>query len=291
MSSHPPRRLVLLCVLAAALGLASGGTAWVLIKFIAILTNLALFHQWGTTLPSFADLPIGPGVVLAAVAGAVVVTLLARWSPIIRGHGIPEAMEAVLTKRSKVAPRTAVAKPASAAVAIGTGGPFGAEGPIIVTGGALGSLFGQVVARVGERAQDPAGLRRGRWHGRHVRHAARRGGAGHRAAAVRVLGSRASSRSRGDERGRRRARAALRQRAAVHGARPQVHRPRPAPTVRRARAGLRPAWPCSSPAACSPSRACSAGCRSARPGTRWWGPWCGRRSACWCRVPWVSATT
>ena len=56
---------MLLCVLAAALGLASGGTAWVLIKFIAILTNLALFHQWGTTLPSFADLPIGPGVVLA----------------------------------------------------------------------------------------------------------------------------------------------------------------------------------------------------------------------------------
>ena len=63
----------------------------------------------------------------------------------IRGHGIPEAMEAVLTKQSRIAPRTAVAKPISAAIAIGTGAPFGAEGPIIVTGGALGSLIGQVI--------------------------------------------------------------------------------------------------------------------------------------------------
>ena len=73
------------------------------------------------------------------------VTLLAKWSPVIRGHGIPEAMEAVLTKQSRIAPRTAVAKPVSAAVAIGTSAPFGAEGPIIVTGGALGSLLGQVI--------------------------------------------------------------------------------------------------------------------------------------------------
>ena len=79
------------------------------------------------------------------MAGGPVVTLLARWSPIIRGHGIPEAMEAVLTRPSRVAPRTAVAKPLSAAIAIGTGGPFGAEGPIIVTGGAIGSLVGQVI--------------------------------------------------------------------------------------------------------------------------------------------------
>ena len=79
------------------------------------------------------------------MAGAAVVTLLARWSPIIRGHGIPEAMEAVLVRRSRIAPRTAVAKPLSAAIAIGTGGPFGAEGPIIVTGGAIGSLVGQVI--------------------------------------------------------------------------------------------------------------------------------------------------
>src|SRR4029077_19699143 len=79
------------------------------------------------------------------VIGAFVVSLLAKWSPVIRGHGIPEAMEAVLTGQSRIAPRAAVAKPLSAAVAIGTGGPFGAEGPIIVTGGALGSLIGQLI--------------------------------------------------------------------------------------------------------------------------------------------------
>ena len=135
--------MLVLCVLAAGLGLVAGGTAWILIKGIAVLTNLALFHRWGTTLPNFADLPIGPGVVIAAVLGATAVTLLARWAPIIRGHGIPEEMDAVLTRRSRVSGRTAIAKPLSAAIAIGTGGPFGAEGPIIVTGGALGSLTGQ----------------------------------------------------------------------------------------------------------------------------------------------------
>src|SRR5205807_9466690 len=77
--------------------------------------------------------------------GGFVVSLLAMWSPVIRGHGIPEAMEAVLTKQSRISPRAALAKPLSAAIAIGTGGPFGAEGPIIVTGGALGSLIGQVI--------------------------------------------------------------------------------------------------------------------------------------------------
>jgi H+/Cl- antiporter ClcA/CBS domain-containing protein len=82
---------------------------------------------------------------VAAIAGARVVALLARWAPVIKGHGIPEAMEAILTKESRIQPRAAIAKPLSAAVAIGTGGPFGAEGPIIVTGGALGSLLGQVV--------------------------------------------------------------------------------------------------------------------------------------------------
>jgi H+/Cl- antiporter ClcA len=79
------------------------------------------------------------------VGGGLAVGVLAKWSPIIRGHGIPEAMEAVLTRQSRIAPRTAVAKPLSAAIAIGTGGPFGAEGPIIVTGGAMGSLLGQVL--------------------------------------------------------------------------------------------------------------------------------------------------
>src|SRR5438067_9432601 len=141
----PPRRLVLLSVLAAALGVAGGAAAYVLVHLIALLTNLTLLHRFGWKLPSFAHHHPGPWVIPAALAGGFLVSLLARWSPVIRGHGIPEAMEAVLTKQSRIAPRAAVAKPLSAAIAIGTGGPFGAEGPIIVTGGSLGSLVGQLV--------------------------------------------------------------------------------------------------------------------------------------------------
>jgi chloride channel protein, CIC family len=144
-SVHPHRRLFVLCGLATLLGLAGGGAAWVLLHLIRLLTNLALLHRWSWADTDLGDLDRTPWVVLVAVAGAGVVALLARWAPVIRGHGIPEAMEAVLTKQSRIAPRTAVAKPLSAAVAIGTGGPFGAEGPIIVTGGALGSLVGQVL--------------------------------------------------------------------------------------------------------------------------------------------------
>jgi CIC family chloride channel protein len=141
----PPHRLLLLSVLAALLGLAGGVAAYALLHLIGLLTNLALFHRFGWTVPSFRDLPRNFGLILAAVGGGFVVSLLAVWSPVIRGHGIPEAMEAVLTKQSRISPRAALAKPLSAAIAIGTGGPFGAEGPIIVTGGALGSLIGQVV--------------------------------------------------------------------------------------------------------------------------------------------------
>jgi chloride channel protein, CIC family len=140
-----PGRLVFLSVLATALGLAGGAAAWLLIRLIALLTNAALLHQYGWDLPSFRHFHPGPDLLLVAMAGGLVVALIARWSPVIRGHGIPEAMEAVLTRHSRISPRAAVAKPTSAAVAIGTGGPFGAEGPIIVTGGALGSLVGQVI--------------------------------------------------------------------------------------------------------------------------------------------------
>lgn len=99
----------------------------------------------GWEIPSFAALEPGPRIVIAAVVGGTVVALLARWSPIIRGHGIPETMEAILTRQSRIPPRAALAKPLSSAIVIGTGGPFGAEGPIIVTGGSLGSLLGQVL--------------------------------------------------------------------------------------------------------------------------------------------------
>ena len=139
------RRLLFLSILAALLGAAGGGAAWVLLRLIALLTNFALFHRYGWELPSFRTLAASPWIVVAAVAGALAVSLLAKWAPVIRGHGIPETMEAVLLRQSRIAPRAALAKPLSAALAIGTGGPFGAEGPIIVTGGALGSLVGQVL--------------------------------------------------------------------------------------------------------------------------------------------------
>ena len=124
-----------------------------------------------------------------------VVTLLALWAPVIRGHGIPEAMEAVLTRQSRVAPRTAIAKPISAADRHRHGRPFGAEGPIIVTGGAIGSLLGQVLpVSPTERKILLACRRRGR-HGGHVRRPAGRRRARDRAAAVRVLDAARSSRS------------------------------------------------------------------------------------------------
>jgi H+/Cl- antiporter ClcA/predicted transcriptional regulator len=131
--------------LAAGLGLAGGVAAWALIHLIALITSLALFGRVAWQLPSFSTLEPGPQVVVAAALGGLLVSALAKWSPVIRGHGIPEAMEAVLTRQSRISPRAAVAKPLSAAVAIGTGGPFGAEGPIIVTGGAIGSMIGQII--------------------------------------------------------------------------------------------------------------------------------------------------
>ena len=141
----PTRRLVLLTGLATLLGLAGGGAAWVLLHLITLLTNLLVLHQWSAETRSLAGLHPGWSLYAAAVGGALVISAMAKWAPVIRGHGIPEAMEAVLTKQSRISPRTALAKPISAAIAIGTGAPFGAEGPIIVTGGSVGSLLGQVL--------------------------------------------------------------------------------------------------------------------------------------------------
>src|SRR3954468_8017110 len=146
MIAHFSRhRLLLLSGLAVLIGLAGGAAAWVLIRLIRLFTNIALFHSFSIVQHATTDLDPGWWIVIPAVIGAVLISLLAKWSPIIRGHGIPEAMEAVMTRQSRVAPRTAIAKPLSAAIAIGTGAPFGAEGPIIVTGGSLGSLLGQVL--------------------------------------------------------------------------------------------------------------------------------------------------
>src|SRR5579864_316805 len=138
-------RIVLVSFLAAAIGLVAGIVAFVLYKLIGLFTNLFFFHRWSADFTSARFHHLGPWVILVPVVGGIIVGIMAKYgTPKIKGHGIPEAMEAVLVNRSRIAPRVAILKPISAAIAIGTGGPFGAEGPIIQTGGALGSLVGQV---------------------------------------------------------------------------------------------------------------------------------------------------
>jgi len=139
-------RLLLVSVLAAIIGIGAGVIAFLLYHLIAIFTNLFFFQRFSTELPSLQDNHLGLLVIVVTVLGGLVVGVMAKYgSDKIRGHGIPEAMEAVLTNRSRIAPKVAILKPISAAIAIGTGGPFGAEGPIIQTGGAVGSIIGQVI--------------------------------------------------------------------------------------------------------------------------------------------------
>jgi CIC family chloride channel protein len=139
-------RLALVSFLAAGIGLIAGLVAYVLYKLIGLFTNLFFFHEWSTTFKSVGSHHLGAWVILVPVIGGLVVGVMAKYgSSKIKGHGIPEAMEAVLTNRSRIEPKVAILKPISAAIAIGTGGPFGAEGPIIQTGGAIGSLVGQVL--------------------------------------------------------------------------------------------------------------------------------------------------
>src|SRR3989442_1765327 len=137
-------RLITLSVMAALVGVISAFVALALVRLIGLFTNLAYFHRFATSLVS-PDAS-GPGLwsLPIPVVGGLIVGLLARYgSEKIRGHGIPEAMEAILIGRSRIEARVAVLKPLSSAIAIGTGGPFGAEGPIIATGGAFGSVFAQ----------------------------------------------------------------------------------------------------------------------------------------------------
>jgi chloride channel protein, CIC family len=138
------RRLLVLSAMAIFTGSFGAGAAWVLLKLIALVTNFAYFHVYSTATSYLSHARLGPGSILIPVIGGLIVGLMARYgSQKIRGHGIPEALEAILIGQSRIEPKIAVLKPLSSAIAIGTGGPFGAEGPIIMTGGALGSLFAQ----------------------------------------------------------------------------------------------------------------------------------------------------
>ena len=139
-------RMVTVSLLAAGVGVLAGFVAFALYKLIGLFTNLVFYHRWSAEFLSARHNHLGPWVILMPVIGGIIIGFMAKYgTDKIKGHGIPEAMEAVLTNRSRIQPRVAILKPISAAIAIGTGGPFGAEGPIIQTGGALGSLVGQVL--------------------------------------------------------------------------------------------------------------------------------------------------
>ena len=143
-------RVVLVSALAIALAVGATLIARGLTTLIGFVTNLAFYGRVSTAFVSPADNHLGLAVIAVPAVGGIIVGVMARWgSQAIRGHGIPEAMEQVLLNQSRIPPRLTFLKPLSAAVAIGTGGPFGAEGPIIATGGALGSLLGQLLAMTG----------------------------------------------------------------------------------------------------------------------------------------------
>src|SRR6202050_2190992 len=134
-------------LLAALVGVLAGLIAYVLYDLIALFTNLTFYHVVSIHFRSPEQTRIGPWIILMPVVGGLIVGFMAKYgSPKIKGHGIPEAMEAVLTSRSRIEAKVAILKPISAAIAIGTGGPFGAEGPIIQTGGAFGSVIGQLIS-------------------------------------------------------------------------------------------------------------------------------------------------
>ena len=139
-------RMLLISFLAAGVGLLAGLIAYALYKLIGFFTNIAFYHRFSAEFISPRHHQLGWWVILVPAIGGIIVGFMAKYgSSKIKGHGIPEAMEAVLVNRSRIEPRVAILKPISAAIAIGTGGPFGAEGPIIQTGGAVGSLIGQLL--------------------------------------------------------------------------------------------------------------------------------------------------
>lgn len=145
-STNNKQRLLVISALAVLVAVSISFIAKVLVYLISLITNISFYGKFSIEEASPAGNSLGLGVVLVPVLGGIVVGLMALYgSKAIRGHGIPEAMEQILTNQSKIKPTITYLKPVSSAISIGTGGPFGAEGPIIATGGALGSTFGQLL--------------------------------------------------------------------------------------------------------------------------------------------------
>jgi chloride channel protein, CIC family len=139
------RRVVPISFLAMGIGVLCAFVALALLRLIGLFTNLFYFGRWNTSMVSPVGNHLGFYSVLVPIGGALIIGVMARYgSERIRGHGIPEAIEAILINGSRVEPKVALLKPLSSAISIGSGGPFGAEGPIIMTGGAFGSMIAQL---------------------------------------------------------------------------------------------------------------------------------------------------
>src|SRR5690348_5955296 len=138
-------RMLILAAMATVAGTGGAFSAWALLKLIYLATNLFWFHHWSVQMADMGAVRPSIATVGIPVLGGLVVGFMARYgSDKIRGHGIPEAIETILFGESKLSLKVALLRPLSSAVSIGSGGPFGAEGPIIMTGGAIGSLFAQL---------------------------------------------------------------------------------------------------------------------------------------------------
>src|SRR5438552_1913469 len=138
-------RVLPISALAMGIGVLCAFVALALLRLMGLFTNLFYFGRWNTAMVSPAGNHLGVYSVLVPIAGALIIGVMARYgSERIRGHGIPEAIEAILINGSRVEPKVALLKPLSSAISIGSGGPFGAEGPIIMTGGAFGSMIAQL---------------------------------------------------------------------------------------------------------------------------------------------------
>lgn len=139
-------RVLLIAALAVVVATAGLFAGIALLKLIQLATNIAYFGQFSFANLKLQHTPLGYAAVVVPVIGALIIGLMARYgSEKIRGHGIPEAIEAILLGRSRLDAKVAILKPLSSAISIGSGGPFGAEGPIIMTGGAIGSLIAQML--------------------------------------------------------------------------------------------------------------------------------------------------
>src|SRR5208282_5582670 len=138
-------RVVPISLLATLIGVVCAFVALALLRLIGLFTNLFYFGRWNTSMVSPVGNHLGVYSIFVPIAGALIVGVMARYgSERIRGHGIPEAIESILLGGSRIEPKVALLKPLSSAISIGSGGPFGAEGPIIMTGGAVGSMIAQL---------------------------------------------------------------------------------------------------------------------------------------------------